>query len=197
MEASQPCHEHGRGILSVDNQQHKLYTRYVVEIEREDITASDVVATLLYPVIRDRTKGPCLVGVASTLQGRSRLLTSSAKAKGRRLQQYVAKTLFEGFSSLYPELARDDIKSTSMGVSGVDILLSPLARKLIPLAIECKHREQLVVPTVFEQHHAKYKESREVPVLVHRRNRSETLVTLRWSDFLEVLLDSQRQKPSS
>ena len=47
--------------------------------------------------------------------------TSSAKAKGRRLQQKVRDLLLETFTELEP----DDIRSTSMGVSGEDLQLSP------------------------------------------------------------------------
>ena len=67
--------------------------------------------------------------------------TSSAKAKGRRLQQKVRDLLLETFTELEP----DDIRSTSMGVSGEDLQLSPAARKLIPFAIECKNQEKLNV----------------------------------------------------
>ena len=45
--------------------------------------------------------------------------TSSAKAKGRRLQQKVRDLLLETFTELQP----DDIRSTSMGVSGEDLQL--------------------------------------------------------------------------
>lgn len=120
-------------------------------------------------------------------KGRIAIKTSSCKAKGRKLQQLVCKTLFDTFVKLHPDLQTDDIKSTAMGQSGVDVLLSPFAKKRIPLAVECKAVEKLNIPTTFEQHYSKYSESTEVPILVSRRNRSQALVTLRWNDFLEIL----------
>ncbi len=63
--------------------------------------------------------------------------TSSAKAKGRRLQQKVRDLILETFS----ELEEDDVRSTSMGASGEDVLLSPLARKKFPFSVECKNVE--------------------------------------------------------
>ena len=45
----------------------------------------------------------------------------SAKAKGRKLQNFVVKELRKA----YPELEDDDIKSQIMGVSGEDVVFSP------------------------------------------------------------------------
>jgi hypothetical protein len=79
-----------------------------------------------------------------------------------------------------------DVRSTSMGASGVDVILSPAAKRLFgPLAIEAKNREQLVVPTVFFEHAQKYPD--EVPVLVHKRNHTEPLVTVKLSYFIDLL----------
>jgi hypothetical protein len=55
----------------------------------------------------------------------------SAKAKGRRFQQEVRDALLSNFPFLEP----DDIRSTSMGASGEDILLSPAARRVYPYSI--------------------------------------------------------------
>ena len=54
----------------------------------------------------------------------------SAKAKGRNLQNSVVKELRKA----YPELEDDDIKGQVMGMSGEDVVLSPLAKKLIGLS---------------------------------------------------------------
>jgi hypothetical protein len=74
-----------------------------------------------------------------------------------------------------------------MGQSGVDVLLSPAAKKVFPLAIECKNCEKLNVPAIFTEHHEKYKNDNRLKLLIHSKNRSETLVTLRWEDLLELL----------
>jgi len=64
--------------------------------------------------------------------------TSSAKAKGRRLQQKVRDLILETFS----ELEEDDVRSTSMGAGGEDVQLSPLARRKFPFSVECKNVEK-------------------------------------------------------
>lgn len=61
--------------------------------------------------------------------------TASCKAKARKFQQAVCKFIVESFTELQP----DDVVSTSMGASGIDCRLSPLAQKLFPVSIECKN----------------------------------------------------------
>ena len=53
---------------------------------------------------------------------------SSAKGKGRRLQNYLKDKLYTSF----PSLRNGDIKGAVMGESGEDIKLSPAAKDLIP-----------------------------------------------------------------
>ena len=64
---------------------------------------------------------------------------SFSKNKGKRLQNDVRDLILETFKELEP----DDVRSTTMGDSGEDILLSPAARKLFPFAVECKNQERL------------------------------------------------------
>jgi len=115
------------------------------------------------------------------------MTTASCKAKGRRLQQEVSAALLEVGEQ--HGLVKDDIKSTSMGVSGVDVLLSPAAKKVLGcLAIECKNVEALGVVTTFNKHAEKY--PKHTALLVHKKNRSQTLVTMKFDDFLRLLKDS-------
>ena len=60
--------------------------------------------------------------------------TSSAKAKGKRLQNYVRDRILARF----PWLGEGDVDSCSMGSGGVDIPLSPLGRRTFPISVECK-----------------------------------------------------------
>ena len=67
----------------------------------------------------------------------SRIKVSSAKAKGRRLQNYVRDILRRIFIkewTKYPRLEPDDIKGCVMGDTGEDIQLSPAARKMYPIS---------------------------------------------------------------
>ena len=112
--------------------------------------------------------------------------TSSAKAKGRRLQQKVRDLLLETFTELEP----DDIRSTSMGVSGEDLQLSPAARKLIPFAIECKNQEKLNVWDSLKQ--AEENSGDYSPVLIFKRNRSKTYAVLEIEKFIELINASSK-----
>lgn len=105
---------------------------------------------------------------------KSSISTQAAKAKGRRLQQWVRDKILEVFPSLHP----DDVKSTGMGQVGEDVQLSPAARKLIPVSIECKARAK--VPYIYDwysQAEANCPVGSE-PVLVIRQDRKKALVVI-------------------
>lgn len=107
---------------------------------------------------------------------------SSCKAKGRRLQQEVRDDLRREGAPY--GLEPDDIESTAMGQSGVDVILSPAAKRIFPFDVEAKNVEKLNVVGVFKKHLAKYKDTPRLKLLIHSRNHTETMVTMRWSDFL-------------
>ena len=107
----------------------------------------------------------------------------SAKNKGVRLQNQTVKDLYEAFSNL-----RDgDIKPAVMGESGVDIILSPHAKDLIPLNIECKNQERLNIWEAMKQ--AEDNAEGRIPCTVFKRNRSETYACIKWKDLLNLLND--------
>ena len=107
----------------------------------------------------------------------------SAKNKGKRLQNSVRDLLLETFNQLEP----DDIRSAIMGESGEDIKLSPAARKLIPYSFECKNQEKLNIWDSLKQ--AEENSGVSSPVLIFKRNRSKTYVTLELEDFLKLIND--------
>lgn len=114
-----------------------------------------------------------------------KMKTSSCKAKGRGLQQKVR--------DLYRILASDkgmelgDIESRGMGQQGTDIIFSPAARRWFDHSIECKKHKRVVVPKLFKEHYEKYKKDNTLKLLFHENNHSETLVTLRAVDFMELI----------
>jgi len=112
----------------------------------------------------------------------------SSKAKGRRLQNFVRDALrfmfIEQWTKL-PKLEEDDIKSQTMGMCGEDIVLSPAAKKIIPYSFECKNVEKLNIWSALEQ--AEDNCDGRTPVVVFKRNRSKTYVTLSLEDFLDLL----------
>ena len=106
--------------------------------------------------------------------------TSSRKAKGRRLQNKVRDLILEKFD-LHP----DDVRGAIMGESGEDIKLSHSARKLFPFSVECKAQEKLNIWESLKQ--AEDNASDYKPLLIFKRNRSKTYVTLSLEDFLDLL----------
>ena len=107
--------------------------------------------------------------------------TRSAKNKGKRLQNDVRDLILETFQELEP----DDVRSTTMGDSGEDVLLSPAARKLFPFSVECKNQEKLNIWSSLEQ--AETNAGKHTPLLVFKRNRSKTYVALEIDNLLDLL----------
>jgi len=108
--------------------------------------------------------------------------TSSCKAKGRRLQDAVAKSLQETYTSL----REGDIKVAIMGESGRDIGLSPTAEDVIPFDIECKNQEKINIWSAMEQAEFNKKEGR-IPLVIFKRNRSKTYAVIEWEKLLELI----------
>jgi hypothetical protein len=96
--------------------------------------------------------------------------TRSAKNKGRRLQVFVQNTLREIYCNETTELIEEDIASNIMSENGVDVKLTPAAKKYIPMDIECKNVENLNIFTAMEQATANCKNNR-IPVVIFSRNR--------------------------
>jgi hypothetical protein len=104
----------------------------------------------------------------------------SAKAKGRRFQQFVRDLLLRAAESL----EEDDIRSTSMGASGEDILFSPAARKIYPYSIECKNVERLNIWDAIKQ--AKDNCKKYIPMVIFKKNNHEAWVAIPLSDFMKL-----------
>lgn len=111
---------------------------------------------------------------------------AACKAKGRRLQQAVRDVLRE--LGRPHGLEDGDIESRGMGQNGEDVILSPAAKRLFNLCIECKNVESLNVVKVFQEHFAKYERDEDsLKLLIHSRNHTVPMVTLRLEDFFGVL----------
>lgn len=101
----------------------------------------------------------------------------SAKAKGRKLQNWVRDTLKEFFG-----FTDDDIRCAIMGEGGEDIkLLSHEARSAFQFSTECKNREVYKgVYAAYEQH----KEANE-PLLIIKMNGKSPLAIIDARVFIE------------
>lgn len=108
--------------------------------------------------------------------------TSSCKAKGRKLQDYVAEKLFW----TYREAEQGDFKPAIMGETGEDIKMSPLAKTLCPFDIECKNQERLNLWGSIEQTESNTAEGR-IPLLIFKRNRSKVYACIELDYLLEMM----------
>jgi hypothetical protein len=106
---------------------------------------------------------------------------SSAKGKGRRLQNYLRDKLYDYF----PSLRMGDVKTAVMGESGEDIILSPAARDLIPFSFECKNQERLNIWESLSQSEDNCGEY--TPAVVFKRNRTKTYIALELEEFLKII----------
>lgn len=97
--------------------------------------------------------------------------TQSAKAKGRRLQQWVRDQLIEKLD-VHPE----DVESRSMGAGGEDLIMARAAREKFPYSIECKNQEKL---NIWESYSQAVENSKNYePVVVIKRNNHKALVVV-------------------
>lgn len=106
--------------------------------------------------------------------------TSSAKAKGRNLQNLVAKKLLESFE----QLTERDVRSAPMGTNGADIVLSEIAHGLLKCQIECKSRAMMAVYKDYEQAQT---HGDSEPIVVIKQNRSKPLAVMDLDYFIQLL----------
>jgi hypothetical protein len=107
--------------------------------------------------------------------------TSSAKAKGRKLQQHVRDRLLD----LHPDLTLDDIASCPMGSTGCDIILSQAAKRAIPFDIECKSRARIGL--VYDALEQARRSPDRIPMAVVKADRKRPLVVMDLDHFLLVM----------
>ena len=105
--------------------------------------------------------------------------TSSAKAKGRKLQQWFTQKLIEGLN-----LNEEDLESRPMGSQGEDIIMGRESRKKFPYSIECKNQEAVNVWKAYEQ--AESNCNGYEPLVVIKRNRSKPLVLVDAEHYISL-----------
>ena len=105
--------------------------------------------------------------------------TSSAKAKGRRLQQKFMQLLIEKL-----DIDPEDIESRSMGAGGEDLIMSKAARSKFPFSVECKNQEKLNVWDAYKQ--ASENSKNYEPIVVMKKNNHKTLVVLDAEKFVKL-----------
>jgi len=105
--------------------------------------------------------------------------TQSAKAKGRRLQQWFRDLLIENLG-VHPE----DIESRSMGAGGEDLIMARAARSKFPYSIECKNVEKLNVWDAYSQ--ASENSGNYEPIVVMKKNGKKPLVVIDADYFVRL-----------
>ena len=108
--------------------------------------------------------------------------TQSAKAKGRRLQQWVRDLLIEELE-IHPE----DVESRSMGAGGEDLIMARAAREKFPYSIECKYQEKV---NIWESYSQAVENSKDYePIVVVKRNKHKPLVLVDAEYFIGLHKD--------
>ena len=113
--------------------------------------------------------------------------TSSAKAKGRRLQQKFMELLIEKL-----KIDPEDIESRSMGAGGEDLIMSRAARHKFPYSVECKNQERLNIWQAWEQ--ANGNKGIYEPLVVIKKNGVRPLVVLDAENFLDMIKDYNKDE---
>lgn len=108
---------------------------------------------------------------------------ASRKAKGRNLQQYVAKRISE--ITGIPWGKDERIASREMGQAGTDVRLIGEAKKLFPFSIECKYQETWSVPAWIKQAKENWKKGTGW-LLFMRKNRHEEIVCMDAESFFKI-----------
>jgi len=116
------------------------------------------------------------------------LKPSSAKSKGRRLQQWVAKqiSIVTGI-----KCGKDcDIESREMGQAGCDVKLYGPAAEMYPFAIETKNAERWDVHSAVKQARSNAKPGQDWQVFLKRNGQKPVVVmdAEAWFDFWEQYL---------
>lgn len=107
---------------------------------------------------------------------------SSAKAKGRNLQKVLRDAILGTFTSLSDR----DVRSTSMGVSGVDIQLSRNAVEAFPYSAECKALARIAIYSMYDQS-CNNCAAGTTPLLVIKQNHSQPLAVVSLEHFMELV----------
>ena len=114
------------------------------------------------------------------------MIPKSAKAKGRKLQQFVRDALRSAFGR---SLEDGDIESQLMGGSGEDIVMSPLAKKKIPFSFECKNVERLNLWGSLKQAEENCED--RTPVLVVTKNRTPVYCVVPFETFIDLIKEGE------
>lgn len=104
------------------------------------------------------------------------------RRKGKKLQNYVQSLIRKTF----PHLKKKDVDVAGDGISGPDILLSTVAKKLCPYLFETKNQNKM--KTIYDFYNQASKNAGTLePVVVMKMNAREPLVVLDVKHFFKLI----------
>jgi len=113
--------------------------------------------------------------------------TSSAKAKGRRLQQWACTQVSRVTGFAWGGADEDaPISSRPMGQPGTDVRLESQVQAVFPFSVECKYQETWSIPAWIVQAKANQKPGTDW-LLVIKRNRMLPVVVVDARVFFNLL----------
>lgn len=112
----------------------------------------------------------------------ARISIAAAKSKARRAQQWVRDAILARFPMLEP----GDVVSASMGAGGVDVALSPAARKLLPISVEVKARANGFTPLYAALEQADRKDGL-TPIAFVKQDRKAMIAVIDAETLLDLL----------
>lgn len=117
---------------------------------------------------------------------KKKISTSSAKAKGRNLQQWTCKQISRILN--IPWGKDEMIASREGSQNGTDIRLVGVAKKLFPFSVECKWQEAWAFPAWIKQ--AKSNQDPNTDwLLVVKKNHADPIVVMDAERFFDLFGD--------
>ena len=117
---------------------------------------------------------------------KKRIKISSAKAKGRGLQQWVCKKISELTGYEYGSSGDDKpIESRPMGQMGCDVRMESQVKKLFPYSVECKRCENWSIPAWIKQ--AKENQAQNTDwLLIIKKSHEDPIAIIDANLFFEI-----------
>lgn len=112
----------------------------------------------------------------------------SAKAKGRKLQQWVRDKII----GMFQHLTIRDVKSAPMGTNGADIQLSEEAFRVFPFSVECKNQAKM--KPVYDAYYQTKKQNAGEPLVIIKMNGEKPLAVVDADFFLNLFGSASKIK---
>ena len=106
----------------------------------------------------------------------------SRKIKGRRLTNFVRDKILKSF----PHLKASDVVCVENGLPGPDLILSKVAKALVPFQWEIKNQQKMKTNYTWLKQASKGAGSL-TPIVVCKQNTKDPLVIIEFKEFLNLI----------